>query len=61
MKKPVICEKRTYTVQEIMKILDIGKNAAYQLVKEQKFKSMRIGTSIRISKDSFDEWLNDNL
>lgn len=61
MKKPVICEKRTYTVQEIMKILDIGKNAAYQLVKEQKFKSMRIGTSIRISKDSFDEWLKDNL
>lgn len=61
MKKPVICEKRTYTVQEIMKILDIGKNAAYQLVKEQKFKSMRIGSSIRISKDSFDEWLKDNL
>lgn len=23
--KPVICEKKTYTVQEIMKILGIGK------------------------------------
>lgn len=61
MRKPVICEKRTYTVQEIMEILDIGKNAAYQLVNEGKFKSVRIGSSIRISKESFDKWLNENL
>lgn len=59
--KPVLCEKKTYTVQEIMKILSIGKNAAYQLVGENKFKSVRIGSSIRISKESFDKWLNDNL
>lgn len=59
--KPVICEKKTYTVQEIMKMLGIGKNAAYQLVKEKKFKSIRIGSSIRISKESFDRWLNNNL
>ncbi|WP_416325869.1 helix-turn-helix domain-containing protein [[Eubacterium] hominis] len=61
MKKPIICEKRTYTVQEIMKILDIGKNAAYQLVNENKFKSVRIGSSIRISKESFDKWLSESL
>ena len=30
--KPVLYEKKTYTVQEIMKILGIGKNSAYQLV-----------------------------
>lgn len=59
--KPVLCEKKTYTVQEIMKILGIGKNAAYQLVGQNKFKSVRIGSSIRISKESFDKWLNDNL
>lgn len=59
--KPVICEKRTYTVSEIMKILNIGKNAAYALVAENKFKSIRIGSSIRISKESFDNWLNNNL
>ncbi|GFI42326.1 hypothetical protein IMSAGC017_02374 [Thomasclavelia cocleata] len=59
--KPVICEKKTYTVQEIMKILNIGKNAAYQLVEQKHFKSVRIGSSIRISKESFDKWLNDNL
>lgn len=59
--KPVLCEKKTYTVQEIMKILGIGKNAAYQLVEQKKFKSVRIGSSIRISKESFDKWLNENL
>ena len=43
-----------------MKILGVGKNAAYQLVAENKFKSVRIGSSIRISKESFDKWLNEN-
>lgn len=59
--KPVLCEKKTYTVQEIMKILDIGKNSAYQLVQQKQFKSFRIGSSIRISKESFDKWLNDKM
>lgn len=59
--KVTICEKKTYTVQEIMQILGIGKNAAYQLVAEQQFKSVRIGNSIRISKESFDDWLNKNI
>ena len=59
--KPILYEKKTYTVQEIMKILGVGKNAAYQLVAENKFKSVRIGSSIRISKESFDKWLNENL
>lgn len=59
--KVTICEKKTYTVQEIMQILDIGKNAAYRLVAEQQFKSVRIGNSIRISKASFDDWLNKNI
>lgn len=59
--KVTICEKKTYTVQEIMQILGIGKNAAYHLVAEQQFKSVRIGNSIRISKESFDDWLNKNI
>lgn len=42
--KPAICEKRTYTVEEIRNILGIGKNAAYALVAEKKFKSIRIGS-----------------
>ena len=59
--KPVLYEKKTYTVQEIMRILGIGKNSAYQLVQENRFKSFRIGSSIRISKESFDKWLNEKI
>ena len=41
--KPVLCEKKTYTVAEIAKILGVSKGAAYSLVKENTFKSIKIG------------------
>lgn len=55
------CDKKTYTVTEIANTLGISRNAAYDLVKENCFKSVRIGTAIRISRKSFDEWLNEQL
>ena len=51
-------DKRTYTVEEIAHILGIGRTSAYILVKEGHFKIVRIGNAIRISKRSFDEWLD---
>lgn len=51
-------ERRTYTVEEVADILGIGRSSAYNLVKEGHFKTVRIGTSIRVSKKSFDEWLD---
>ena len=51
-------EKRTYTVDEIQDILDIGRSSAYNLVKQNHFHSVRIGGTIRISKKSFDAWLD---
>lgn len=53
-------EKRTYTVNEIQDILGIGRTAAYTLVKAGCFSVVRIGGSIRISKKSFDEWLDNS-
>jgi excisionase family DNA binding protein len=50
--------KRTYLVEEIASILGIGRSSAYELVKQGHFKIVRIGTAIRISKKSFDEWLD---
>ena len=50
-------ERRTYTVDEIAEILDIGRTSAYKLVKQNLFKSVRIGTTIHISKKSFEEWM----
>ena len=50
--------KRTYTVREIQDILDISKTSAYALIKEGNFKCINVGRHIRISKASFDEWLD---
>jgi len=51
-------DKRTYTVDEIQDILGISRTSAYNLVKKNAFRSVRIGGSIRISKKSFDDWLD---
>lgn len=50
--------QRTYRVEDITALLGIGRTSAYNLVKEGHFKVVRIGTAIRISKKSFDEWLD---
>lgn len=51
-------EPRTYTVEQVAALLNIGRTSAYQLVNEGHFKMVRIGNAIRISKKSFDEWLD---
>ena len=54
-KRPFEC--RTYTVNEIARILGVSQARAYRLVQEGLFKSVRIGNAIRIPKRSFDKWL----
>ena len=54
-------DKRTYTVDESQDILGISRTSAYNLVKKKAFRSVRIGGSIRISKKSFDEWLDQQM
>ena len=56
--KKELPERRTYTVDDIAQILGIGRTSAYILGKEGHFKIVRIGNAIRISKRSFDEWLD---
>ena len=50
---------KTYRVEDIVRILDISRSAAYNLVREGHFKTVRIGSAIRISRKSFDEWLEN--
>ena len=50
--------KKTYTVEEIAEQLDISKKVAYSLVKSGQFSYVRAGKAIRVSKVSFDKWLN---
>lgn len=50
---------KTYRVDDIAQILGIAKSSAYHLVREGHFKTVRIGSAIRISRKSFDEWLDE--
>lgn len=50
-------KNRTYTVEDIAAILGIGKSSAYKLANSGAFKTIRIGTMIRISRKSFEDWL----
>ena len=42
-------QTRAYTVEEIATVLHIGRSSTYTLVKKGYFKSVRIGTAIRLS------------
>lgn len=51
-------EKLVYTVSEVQKLLDIGKNQAYNLVKSGVFPVRTIGKKMVVSKVGFEKWLN---
>ena len=51
-------EKRCYTVKELQEILGISRPTVYELLKKKEFCWIQIGTKYRISKISFDEWLD---
>lgn len=52
-------EKRCYTVKDLQNILGISRPTVYELLKKNEFRWIQIGTKYRISKKSFDEWLDE--
>ena len=53
-----IPEKRTYTVEDIQIILGISRGTVYKLLEKKEFRWFKIGSTYRISKNSFDNWLD---
>lgn len=51
-------EKRSYSVAEVAEILGVSKKSVYALCSQELFQTVRIGTTLRISKKSFDSWLD---
>ena len=49
----------TLRVENLMPILDIGRNTAYELVRCGTIRSIRIGKQLRIPKDALVEYLSD--
>lgn len=57
-------EKRTYTVEELQAILCCSRETVYSLLKRKEFRWFRIGAgrgTYRISRESFDDWLNKQM
>jgi len=53
-------EKRCYTVEELQAILCVSRPTVYSLLKRNEFRWFQIGGGkYRISKKSFDEWLDN--
>ena len=52
--------KRCYTVEDLQAMLEISRGSVYELLKRKEFKWFQIGGGRnRISKKSFDEWLDE--
>ena len=47
----------TLRVEDLMPILDIGRNTAYELVRSGQIRRIRIGRQLRIPKDAVQEYL----
>lgn len=53
-------EKRCYSVAEIQKILGVGRQSVVSLLKRREFSWVKLTSGIyRISKGSFDHWLDE--
>lgn len=52
-------EKRCYTVKELQEILGVSRPSVYELLKLKEFRWILVGGKYRISKKSFDDWLDN--
>ena len=49
----------TLRVEELMPILGIGRNIAYELVRSGRLRSIRVGRQVRIPKNALIEFLEN--
>ena len=55
--KKEILQSRTYTENDVAAILGIVRSTTYKLANSGLLKTIRIGSMIRISRKSFEDWL----
>lgn len=57
-------ETQVYLASDIQRTLRLGKTKTYEFLnevyrqKEPPFRVIKVGTSVRVPKRSFDDWLN---
>ena len=50
----------TLRVEELMPILGIGRNTAYELVRSEQIRSVKIGRQLRIPKQALIDYLTSS-
>ena len=55
-----MAEKRVYTAKEVQEMLGISRAATYSLIHSGEFKFIVAGGRYLVSKESFDNWLNNS-
>ena len=54
-------EREFYTSEQVMDILQIGRDRFYQLVRHPEFPALKVGSEWRIPKREFDAWVRRQL
>ena len=56
-------QNRCYTVEDLMVMLGLSRKSVYELLKRREFRWFQLGQGghYRIVRDSFEQWLNDQL
>ena len=49
------------TVKHMQEILGIGKHSAYDLMKREDFPSFKVGKQLRVERDKFFEWMEQEV
>ena len=52
-------DSRCYTVEDLMEMLLLSRPTVYRLLKQNEFRWFKVSGAYRISKASFEAWLND--
>ena len=51
-------DSRCYTVEDLMEMLLLSRPTVYRLLKQNEFRWFKVSGAYRISKASFEAWLN---
>lgn len=47
-------------VKDLMQLMKIGRDKAYDLMRSDGFPSFRIGKSYRVSEEAYNRWASEN-
>lgn len=56
---PIVQDIRCYTIEDLMAMLILSRPTVYRLLKQNEFRWFKVSGAYRISKASFEAWLND--